>query len=171
MFLQQHFHTNTTKSAPLHMESVKPCFGRTLNSNCIDARAAILFAVLLFFAYGSDKNCVHMVSRSSPNKNILGPYHFTFILPQTYSNCFEKLISLMAGELHRAEVMSSKGGRRETPDVALLQSLFAEGGRQTNAMDITLFAAGTEKRFQMTRAKGLQFQDSTCQEGHSLLPS
>jgi len=34
----------------------------------------------------------------------------------------------MAGELHRAEVMSSKGGRRETPDVALLQSLFADGG-------------------------------------------
>lgn len=40
-----------------------------------------------------------------------------------------------------------------------------------NAMDVTLLAAGTEKRFQMTRAKGLQFQGSTCQEGHSLLPS
>lgn len=44
-------------------------------------------------------------------------------------------------------------------------------GVQTNAMDVTLFAAGTEKWFQMTHAKGLQFQGSTCQEGHSLLPS
>lgn len=50
-------------------------------------------------------------------------------------------------------------------------SLSSLMGGQMNAMDVTLLAAGTEKRFQMTRAKGLLFQGSTCQEGHSLLPS
>lgn len=91
MFLQQHFHTDgtTTEAAPLQAEAVKPRFGRARNSDRIDARVAVLFAVLFSFAQGSDEDYVHMASKNSPNKNIPGLYPLTFISPQNYPHRFE----------------------------------------------------------------------------------